>query len=119
MAAGIHDIVIEQGATFTMSATLTSDGTTPVDLTGFQGRGQVRAKSTDVASLAAFTVTVSDPVNGVVDIELPDTESSKIPVKGASYKDMATMYYDIELYDSTRVIRLLNGEASISPEITK
>jgi hypothetical protein len=121
MSAGVLDITIEQGATFSLNATLTEDGIIPVDLTGYSGRGSVKKKATDTVVLATFTVTVLPPqTEGVVHIEIPADMTASIVTTGASYKDRLQAVYDIELFNNADdVIRFLNGKALISPEVTK
>lgn len=120
MAAGIYDIYIEQGSTYTLDITYTEDGETPVSLVGFLGRGQIKAKATDALPLATFTVTISDPANGVVTAVVPASESEAIVLTGKTYKETLQAVYDIEVYNLDGiVIRLLNGPAYISPEVTK
>lgn len=119
MSAVVKDITIEQGASFSLEAVHSLDESAPIDLTGYQGRGQIRSKASSKDFLAEFDVTVTDPAGGLVLIELSAEKSSAIPVKGKSYSDMMIAYYDIELYKDDLVIRLLNGKVMISPEVTK
>lgn len=120
MAAGVYDISIEQGASFSMVVTYEQSSGGPVNLSGYSGRGQIRAAATATAVLAVFDVTVTDAANGEVTISLAPEDSSAIPVKGKNYSEKAEYVYDIELYTAGgEVIRLLNGKASISPEVTK
>ena len=42
MAAGIYDIIIEQGATFTLSATWKDSAGAAINLTSYSARMQVR-----------------------------------------------------------------------------
>jgi len=44
-----------------------------------------------------------------------------LPATGDNYSKITVYNYDIELYteNDADVIRLLNGKASVSPEITK
>lgn len=120
--AGVYTLNVEQGATKTFKVNYyqDEDQTTPVNLTGYTGRGQIRLKATDTAALASFTVEVTDAINGEVTITLPATAlEGNANIKGKSYDATTTAYYDIELVNGTQVIRLLNGTCLISPEVTK
>jgi len=121
MAAGIYNIVIEQGATFLITVTL-NDGATPVpapiDLTGYEGRGQIKLKATDTEPLAVFEVSVTDPTAGEVEILLSAEDSEAIVTTGKTFTDFLEAQYDVELFKGDEVIRLLNGTCNISPEIT-
>lgn len=120
MGAGIYDMAIEQGATKSILVTYQGSTGGAIDITGYQGRGQIRLKPSDAAPLASFVVTVTDSSGGVVDVTLPSTALSGVALKGASYVAKTTAVYDIELYDENGVvIRLLNGKCTISPEVTK
>lgn len=121
MAAGIYNIIIEQGSTYTMIVKLNDGAVTPapIDLTGYTGRGSIKLKATDTTSLADFIVTVTDPTEGEVTISLPASDSEAIETKGTNYTEVLEAWYDIELVNGSEVIRLLNGACNISPEITK
>jgi len=121
MPAGVYDIYIEQGATFTMDATYTTDGTTPIPLTGYSGRGQIRASAVDTTVLASFTITIPNPANGVVHCVIDADDTALIPTTGTNYAKLSNYYYDIELYTTADadVIRLLNGKVSVSPNLTR
>ncbi|AWJ93853.1 hypothetical protein Sp245p_28965 (plasmid) [Azospirillum baldaniorum] len=117
MAAGQYDIYIEQGATFTREIEwLQSDNTTPVDLTGYTARMQVRktAKSPIVvADLSTGNGRISlTPALGKIKLMLTATET-------ASLKD-GEYVYDLELQSGTGVVeRLLQGTFTINAEVTR
>jgi hypothetical protein len=120
MGAGVYDLSIEQGTSFSMVVTFEDSNGDPINLSGYSGRGQIRAAATATSVLASFTVTITDAANGEVTIALDPEDSSAIPVKGKNYSEKTEYVYDIELYTvGGEVIRLLNGKASISPEVTK
>lgn len=119
-----NDILILQGSTFRSSCHLvdfdeTTGVETPIDLTGYAGRGQIRWKSTDPLPLAEFVVSLTNPTNGDFDFVLPAESSSAIVLTGAGADDLSIAYYDIELYKNDEVIRVVSGKAYISPEQTK
>jgi hypothetical protein len=62
---------------------------------------------------ATFTCTVTDPTNGVLKMELPNGNSSSI--------SSGQYFYDLEIYTSNDVIvkRLLKGEVTLNPEVTR
>jgi|SRR6056297_178303 len=117
MGAATHNIVIEQGATFELTATWT-DGGSPVDLTDVLARMQVRKRYTsDEAVLSVDSDTLGgvtvDPLTGVVDVEIPAADTAALPgrLRGV---------YDLELlFPSGRVVRLLKGRVRVDPEVTK
>jgi hypothetical protein len=112
MAAGKHNIIIDQGADFSEEMVVKVDGVVK-DLTGYFARGQMRSKETSVAVAATFDCTITDAVNGVLKRELdPATTTALVP---GVYKQ------DLEIYTAgdASVIRLLYGQATVRPETTR
>jgi hypothetical protein len=111
MPAGVYDIYIEQGSTYTLDVEVGG-----IDLSTYLGRGQIRqyANSTDI--LASFTVAIA---LNTINISLTATQTALLPATGPLYNNTYVGTYDIELYNGTNVIRILNGVVRISPEVTK
>ena len=120
MSAGELDLEIEQGTTFLSTVTLQNDDLTPVDLTGFSLKAQIRETPNNAILAAEFTIDNPSPATGSFDIYLTPTQTSAIKAHGKSAKDKARYVWDIELTDGAgRVSRLLQGFAFISPEVTR
>lgn len=119
MAAGEWNILIEQGATWARTITWYSDdaGTTPVDLTGYTARMQVKTY----------------PTAGQTAIVELTTENGRIALGGAAgtiiltltgaqtdaLMETAAMVYDLELEAAGgTVTRLLEGTFEISEQVT-
>ncbi len=113
-------IEIKQGATFRLPCEYT-DGTNPIDLTGYTGRGSIRANASDVTAIAEFDVDITDPTLGLVEVSLPATVSAAIVLPGAGYDKPSVFYYDVELFTAADadVIWLIFGKATIYPGQTK
>lgn len=122
MAAGKHNFICEQGATFnpviTWREPTAEDGTPgdPIDLTGYSARMQVRpsvASTTVVISLTTENGRISlGGANGEIELLIEDEDTANLPP--ASYK------YDIELESSGGVVtRLLKGSFKVDPEVTR
>jgi hypothetical protein len=112
MSAGKHNLIIDQGADFANQLVIKEDGVA-WDITGYLARAQLRKTKTASAIAATFVCTVTDAVAGKVKIELDNaTTSGLIP---------GVHFYDLELYTAgdANVVRLLQGKATITPEITK
>jgi hypothetical protein len=116
MPAAQYDFAIEQGATTIRSFVWKSSDGTPVDLTGYAARMQVRRSfsATDVLLEASTD-------NGRIQI---DPEAGKFTlVLSASVTaaiDWSRGRYDIELESPDGdVTRLIYGEITISKEITR
>ena len=112
MAAGTYNILVEQGSTFSQKVTVKEDGS-PRDLTGYSARAQIRPTRTSTTLTATFTCTIATPSNGEILMELS-------PSVTAAITD-GRYYYDLEIYSSgdSIVNRLLQGEVTVSPEVTR
>ena len=114
MTAGIYDIVIEQGATFTLNATWKDSAGAPVNLTGYSARMQVRPsyESEEIlASLVSPTNIVLGGALGTIVATIPATDTQKLNIQEG--------VYDLELEIGGVVTRLLQGKATISWEVTR
>lgn len=103
---------ITQGVAFgPVHVTLTlDDGVTPIDLTGVTAAAQVRHRAADDVVLAQFTVAVIDPAQGVVQLDMPATETAKVPAFADSTSDASRHEWDLVLTDgSGRALQLLRG----------
>lgn len=125
MAAGNYDILIEQGATFEITLTLKDYNSIPINLDGLTFRGKLKKTFADVAAVANFTFTVlnqSIPDNvGKVTVSLSAITTAALETSAnGTLRTLTTMVYDIESENATGfVTRWLQGEAKISPEVTK
>lgn len=113
MAAGLLNILVEQGATFSRTLTVYSTGTTPLNLTGKTLRGQLRRNLADAAPAGTFTFTLANQSTnpGVATWTMAATATALLPAQ--------TLRYDVELVDGTTVTRILEGEAFVSGEVTR
>ena len=118
--AGTYDLNINQGMTHKWEVTYNDDNGSPINLTGYQGRGQIRMNVNSPDVLCTLTVTVVTPLSGRVDVLLPASETEGLSLRGRTAQDRTEAQYDVELENgSGTVIRLLQGSAFISPEVTK
>lgn len=122
MSAGKFDILIEQGADFVLSLQLTDSSEDPINIAGDSFTGQIRKSPESTIVIATFSSTIVSEEDGKVDITLSDTITAAISVDDSGdCKRVKTCYiYDIErTRASGRVDRLLEGNVSVSPEVTK
>lgn len=116
MAAGIHNITIEQGATFRLIIQWLGSDSLPVDLTGYTARMQVRpfAESDDIL------LTVDSESTGGITFE---SDAQILIEVDAAVTAALTDYfgsYDLELESASGVVtRLIQGSVTISPEVTR
>jgi len=122
MAAGKLNLLIEQGATFTRKLFFKDSSNAAIDLTGNAFAGQIRKSASDPTIIATFTCMITDAPAGEVEISLTDSQTSAIPVKASTSPERESTEY---AYDIERTIsggtkqRVLEGIASVSPEVTK
>lgn len=116
MTAATHNITIEQGATFTLNLVYKDSAGTPINLSGYSARMQIRRTYTSPSALATFTTQNGRIVLG--------TSSGTVAVKGDAALTAAlaakTAVYDLELVNPAGdVTRLIRGAVTITPEVTK
>lgn len=126
MSAGRYDITVEQGATFDLPLRYKTPAGTAVNLTGYSAKMQVR----EAAASAVFVEFNSqltangfiwltgsaenreDGANGNVRVYMTAANTAAMPRFAGRY--------DLELRDTTGyVVRLLEGQFKIEPEITR
>ena len=116
MTAGIYNVTLEQGSTFTRTITYNEPGGSPVDLTGFTAAMDLRASYNSEDVIISLTTEngriALGGVAGTIDltIDAEDMTDLVAPADGV---------YDLELYTGGTVTRLLQGSWTISPEATR
>lgn len=111
MGAGKHNFTIEQGATFERVLTITDDGVAR-DLTGHVFAMQARRHVADAEAAFEVTCAVTSAAGGQVTLSMTAAETA----------DLAAGNYVYDLDETTPddfVIRLLQGNIMVSPEITR
>lgn len=119
-----YDISVNQGATYTLLITIKDPSDNPIDLTGYEFRGQIRTTTSDPTVQATFEfeiLTQSGGTLGQVYATLSATETAgiELPEQSNSHRKITKMVYDIESVNGTEVTRWLQGTANISPEVTR
>jgi hypothetical protein len=110
VAATRLDLVIEQGADFDLVVDVEDDDRSASDLSGWAAQLQARE------SLAAATA--------VIDME-PDVSSTDstvvihIPAADTAGYEWLSAVYDLVITDGTAVRRLLQGQISVDPAVTR
>lgn len=112
MTAAIHNIIINQGADFSMALKASENGAAK-PLAGYSARAQLRPKRNSTALSGEFSCPITNPSEGELTVKMSNSVT----------KDLTPgiYYYDLELYtlnDGT-VIRLLEGKATVTAEVTR
>lgn len=115
MTAGRYDIEIEQGATWSRTITVEDPAGTPIDLTGYSARMQVRSSydaETPLLSISSADGGVEiTPLTGTLELSATAAQTAAMPA--------GIHVYDLELVIGGTVDRLLSGRARVYPEVTR
>lgn len=113
--AGTHDIVCDQGATFTRIFTWEDSSGIPIDLTLYTARMQVRATIGSPSTLLSLTTE-----NGGISlggtagtITVTATATQTAAVAAGCY------VYDLEMVTGAVVTRLVQGSFTVDAEVTR
>lgn len=109
--ATISNLYVDQGSFFRTYVTVSGSDGAVVDLTGYTAAAQMR-KSYSSSVAYNFQISISNPTQGRVRIELGSEYSRTIPA--------GRYLYDLEVTDSNgEKLRVVEGIVTINPEITK
>lgn len=112
MSAGTYNLVVDQGSSYALDLVIKQGGSA-MDLTNYTGRAQIRTTHTATSASASFTVTKTNASGGVLKMELsPATTAALAP---------GQYVYDLEIYTTSDAIvkRILQGEITLTPEVTR
>lgn len=106
------NIVIDQGADFSTTITVYDTADAVVNLDGYTARGQIRKHYTSDTKVD-FTITFTSPrTTGELTLSLTDTVTANM--------EAGRYVYDVELINSSSIVsRLVEGIATVSPEVTR
>lgn len=112
------DLTIYQGSTFSKTFQWkTGNPPTPVNLTGYTARMQIRQKVTSETPIITLTtengrIIIRDPLEGRFSLEISAEDTAALSFKSA--------VYDLEFSSpSGIVVRLFEGSVTLSPEVTR
>lgn len=115
MAAGIYDIVIDQGSRWSLNFTWLDSVGDPVDLTGYTFEAQVRTTYAENGGelLASMTSTIDDIEGGVFTLSLTATVTEDLPA--------GAWVWDVEANpgDDDDIERLVMGRVVVRGEVTR
>lgn len=120
--APVYDLFINQGSTLLITVTLKTSAGAPLDITGSSFAGQIRQTATAATALQALTLTKLTPyASGRFSISLTAIQTAALSlIPNTGPQNIPTVWcYDIEKTDGSTVVRVLQGEAIVSPEVTR
>lgn len=106
-----QDIVITRGDTLTVVVIMTSDGTTPINITGRTYSAQVRQYPNDSTANGTMTCTVTDGAAGEVTCVLSATATAAI--------NDGRYYWDLQENASGIISTPLGGAFVVLPDVTR
>ena len=122
VVANQYNIVVEQGATFSLTITYKDSDGAAIDLTDTDARMEIRQEYTSASALVTLTSAAGGSGNtsgiltggtaGTIVVVISDTETKALTAP-------ATNVYDLELVTADgAVTRLVEGKATVSPGVT-
>jgi hypothetical protein len=110
-----YNVTIDQGATWYLNVEYDNPNGTPVNLTSYTAALQLRSlpeSATAVLSLSTGSGITITGATGLVAISATATQTRAI--------DEGTYYYDLEITSPAGVVtRLVQGQAVVTPEVTR
>lgn len=115
MPAGLYNITAEQGATFTRTITWNNSAGSPINLSGYTARMQVRSDYGSASPILTLTTENSGITLGgaLGTIILSASATTTAALVAGNY------VYDLELVNGSVVTRLLQGGFVINAEVTR
>jgi len=111
MAAGTYNFILEQGATFNRILTV-KENNSAMNLTGYSVASKMRSTHDSSTVVGTFTCTISNASSGEVTMSMTSSTSAAI--------EEGIYVYDLEITSGTgTVTRLLQGEVTVNPEVTR
>ncbi len=110
--SGKLDITVEQGATFERNITIKDSSNVAVNISGSTFQGQIRKRHQSATKEADFDFTISNASGGVFIATITATNTGNM--------EPGDFVYDIEWTQSdATVTRLLEGTATVTPQVTR
>lgn len=129
MPAGKYSFIIEQGTTTQFEIQYKDVNSTPVDLTGYGAKMQIRPS---IDSTEAYLTLSSSLQADGTGLNMSGSDGNKPTTSGSigiiissttsSLLNFSQAVYDLEIYSSEnppRVVRLLEGQIKLSKEVTR
>ena len=111
MAAGTYNFIMEQGATFTRQLTV-KENNSAMNLSGYSVASLMRSTHDSSTVVGTFTCTISNASGGEITMSMTSSTSSAI--------EEGIYVYDLEITSGTSIVtRLLQGEVTVNPEVTR
>jgi hypothetical protein len=115
MPAGIYNIQADQGSTLLRTLTWKNANGTPINLTNYTARMQVRKNLSDAVAVLSLSTQnggiVLGGALGTIDLIVSDTQMALI--------EQGSYLYDLEMLTNNTVTRIVQGSFIVSGEVTR
>ena len=116
MTAGIYNFTIDQGSEYTTTIVYKDPQGVPIDLTGYSAKMELREQSSS-PNPAALTLT--SPSGGIVITPLTGTLAITMTTAQTNALSARFYVYDLELTVGGVVSRLIQGQITVSAQVTQ
>ena len=106
-----QDLIITRGDTETLIVTITTDGSTAVNITGRTYLSQIRTQQDSTTIKASFTCTVTNGAAGEVTCVLSSTSSAALSA--------GLYFWDLQETASGTVSTILAGNITVLADVTR
>lgn len=110
MAAGLLNILLEEGSNFIRIITIESDPGVPVNITGYTFAAKMKRNIADSTPALTFSIAVSNAVAGQVLWTATAAQTAALSPQ--------VHYYDVDMTFNGDTTRILEGQAWVSPSVT-
>jgi len=110
-APGTQNLTFVRGDTETVQVTMTSDGSTPVNITGRTYAAQLRTTPDIAAISATATCAITDAANGVMQAVFSATSTAAL--------DPGYYYWDLQENASGTITTVLQGTVTVLADVTR
>jgi len=128
MAAGRYSFTIEQGSTIDFEIQYKDSNSNPINLTGYSGKMMIRSNYADQNPTTYITLSSSLAVDGT-GLNFSGSNGNTPPISGSigiyisatssSAFTFTTARYDLEIRSGSVITRILEGQVSLSQEVTR
>ena len=106
-----QDLILTRGDTETLVVTITTDGSTAVDITGRTYKAQIRSTQDSTTIKASFTCTVTGAASGQVTCVLSATSSADLSA--------GLYFWYLEENASGVISTILAGNVTVLADVTR
>lgn len=106
-----QDLTITRGDTETLVVTITTDGSTPVNITGRTYKAQIRTQQDATTIKASFTCVVTGGSSGQVTCTLSAADSATLSA--------GLYFWDLEENASGVISTILSGNVTVLADVTR